>query len=1473
MKNQNNATVTVAALSLPKGNGTIAGMGETLSGIGPDGMMSLSLPLPVSAGRGDAPALSLNYNSGSGNGPFGMGWSCPVMSIARRTARGVPRWQDDDEFIGPDGEVLIPQPSSKSRSSLRGQPVPECTVTRYRPRVERSNFIIEHWVPVLEPQESFWVVYTPDGGLHCLGKSDEARIVNPLSLGDVAVWLLQESVNVLGEHQFWVYKPEKDENCNLEEIAAHPQAAQRYLSQVFYGNVTASDAPFMLTNKPALADWLFCLTFDYGEYGDASAQTFELPDEADWSVRADCFSDYRYGFDLRTRRLCRQVLMYHRLKALAGEAESTPEMTLCGRMSLAYDESPVAATLVSVTRHAVGSDMPASLPPLEFDWSEPAPASDSGWSRLTDLANLNHLQPWQLVDLYGEGMPGILFQDNQAWWYRAPVRQQGGGTTWSAPSPLPAAPSTAVHSLLMDITRDGKPDWVMAQPGMQGYFTLDEDNRWSSFIPIAALPTEFFHPSAQLQDLTGKGNPDLVLIGPASIRLWGASNTCWENMHDVAYTGASTLPTIGRDARSAVVFSDFLGSGQQHLAKIKSDSVTVWPSLGNGQFGEALVIPGFSVPDDEFSPSSLYLADTDGSGSTDILYVQPDRIRVFLNQSGNRFKEASPVMLPDGVRFDDSCQIQVVDLQGLGVASVLLTVPYPRVQHWCCHLNAVKPWLLSAMNNNMGTHRTFTYRSSAQFWLDEKQQYPDRVCRLPFPAHTLWQQTTEDKITGSKLSSEARYYQGVWDARERELRGFAYVEQQDTTLSTFSETDTPPFLLCSWYATGVEDVDSQLSSQFWSGDAKAFSSDAPRLTAWQGNADQLLPLEDDRWWLQRALKGCLLRSESYGLNQSLQKGVPLSISESRWQVRRLSDNSESVPVVMPLQLESRNYHYECITADPVISQSVNLVFNAEGIPVDTLAIHYPRRTGVTSAAYPATLMPGSIVADSQDEQQQHIYLTRSRSRFHTLSTVDTWRPGLPDIQRTDVSSQPESAVPDNGFCLENLTATTGLMSTPAASGDMDSWFEHGGWVFAGKQKVYYTGDSGESPLPAPTSAALVAFTETAVFDKEPGSLVPGMPLTAEDLSAWEYVKMAETTTRDTGQPVVIWSARVGYTDYDPVKFYRPVAQRTSLLTGKMRIEWDKHTCFPVAQTDAAGLRTSISMDYRHLQPVLMTDINDNEHQVVLDGFGRPVARRFSGTEGGTPSGYSAWTKDTFPLPLTVDNALTRQGPVPLASYTTVVADSWMASLTQAPGLTDAQFRAKLSSDGVISASERLCLLAWRRYQRRHAGESLVLALDKWLKQAVRLPPHQLTVVTDSYDTDPAQQQRQTVQFSDGAGRLLQASVRHEAGVTDWLRTATGGLTAAQGSAVTERWAVSGRTEYNNKGLPVRQYQPFFLNDWRYVRDDSARQDLWSDTVFYDAAGREVKTVTAKQSERRTQYYPWFTVKEDENDTAGEVSSS
>ncbi|HAZ75983.1 MAG TPA: hypothetical protein DCX28_05950, partial [Enterobacteriaceae bacterium] len=109
MQQQNtfSSAVSVTPPSLPKGGGALTGMGESLGQAGPTGLAGMSLPLPITAGRGFAPELSLTYGSGSGNSVFGVGWFCETMRITRRTSHGLPQYDEDDEFQGPDGEVLV----------------------------------------------------------------------------------------------------------------------------------------------------------------------------------------------------------------------------------------------------------------------------------------------------------------------------------------------------------------------------------------------------------------------------------------------------------------------------------------------------------------------------------------------------------------------------------------------------------------------------------------------------------------------------------------------------------------------------------------------------------------------------------------------------------------------------------------------------------------------------------------------------------------------------------------------------------------------------------------------------------------------------------------------------------------------------------------------------------------------------------------------------------------------------------------------------------------------------------------------------------------------------------------------------------------------------------------------------------------------------------------------------------------------
>src|SRR2546428_9894348 len=73
-------------ISLPKGPGSIEGLGESFQPTLNTGTAKYGVALKVPPGTaGHAPTLSLSYEGGGGNGPLGFGWSLPMTYVQRRS--------------------------------------------------------------------------------------------------------------------------------------------------------------------------------------------------------------------------------------------------------------------------------------------------------------------------------------------------------------------------------------------------------------------------------------------------------------------------------------------------------------------------------------------------------------------------------------------------------------------------------------------------------------------------------------------------------------------------------------------------------------------------------------------------------------------------------------------------------------------------------------------------------------------------------------------------------------------------------------------------------------------------------------------------------------------------------------------------------------------------------------------------------------------------------------------------------------------------------------------------------------------------------------------------------------------------------------------------------------------------------------------------------------------------------------------
>src|SRR4051812_4101265 len=140
------------AVTLPKGGGAIHGIGEKFAANPVNGTSSMTVPLAVSPGRsGFAPQLSLSYDSGSGNGPFGLGWSLSLTSIARKTDKQLPLYDDgaeSDVYIVSGAEDLVPALRQDGTIFDDTTTVPGFAIRRYRPRIESAFSRIERWTEI-----------------------------------------------------------------------------------------------------------------------------------------------------------------------------------------------------------------------------------------------------------------------------------------------------------------------------------------------------------------------------------------------------------------------------------------------------------------------------------------------------------------------------------------------------------------------------------------------------------------------------------------------------------------------------------------------------------------------------------------------------------------------------------------------------------------------------------------------------------------------------------------------------------------------------------------------------------------------------------------------------------------------------------------------------------------------------------------------------------------------------------------------------------------------------------------------------------------------------------------------------------------------------------------------------------------------------------------------------------------------------
>jgi RHS repeat-associated protein len=1429
---------------LPKGGGAIKGIGEKFAANPVTGTGSVSVPLAVSPGRsGFGPTSSLRYDSGAGNGAFGFGWSHSLPMVTRKTDKGLPRYTDDpeDTFILSGAEDLVPELEDRGRrrSERRAEDGREYTVLRYRPRIEGLFARIERWTD-LGSGEAHWRSVTGDNVTTVYGKDAGSRIADPADPRRVFSWLICQSHDDKGNIVVYEYKAEDSDGVDL--TVAHERnrgrSANRYLKRIRYGNRVSR----LVEPDPSQDGWMFEVVLDYGEHDQDDPHPGE---SRPWPCRRDPFSSYRAGFEVRTYRLCRRVLMFHHFP----DEDGVGRNCLTRSTDLRYREDPVASFVESVVqsgyrRHPDGGYRKKSLPPLEFRYTEAV--IDEKLHTVEDVENLPtglDDSAYQWVDLDGEGVSGVLTEQANGWFYKENL----GDAHFGPLRQVTAVPSTTAlrGQQLVDLAGDGQLDLVDFDSVTPGFFERTQDAGWEPFKAFRSLPNlDWDNPNLRLVDLTGDGHAD-VLVTEDDVFSW------YPSLAEEGFAPARHVhPTqdeehgprlLLADREQSIHLADMSGDGLTDLVRIRNGEVCYWPSLGYGRFGPKVTMadaPWFDEQD-QFDQRRVRIADVDGSGATDIIYLHRSSVRIYRNAAGNGWLRARA--LPFAVTNTDT--VSTVDLFGNGTACLVWSSPLPseagRPLRYVDLMGGQKPHLLVRVRNNLGAETHVQYAPSTKFYLADKKAGRPWITRLPFPVHVVERVETVDRISRNRFVTRYAYHHGYFDGVEREFNGFGMVEQWDTESFAALDADAtnvdeashvPPVLTRTWFHTGAF-LDRDRISRLFEGE---YHQDLGDLVL----PDTVLPdlplSLDEQRQACRALKGSVLRQEIYALDGSEAAVRPYTVSERNYTVKLLQPAADDDAVFFVHPRESLTAHHERklypvgdqLRPDPRVSHDLVLTVDDYGNVLRSVSVGYGRDHRD----------PDPTLTDADHERQHRTHVVYSENDYtNPIDQPDAYRTPLqcetrqweilgltPDVHRPGATSL---------FGFDELVDELGSISHELSYEEWDA--DPAGLTAPSLRltehvRILYRRDDLTGPLPLGVLEPLALPFESYHLAFTPSLLTGLYGERVDDALLAETGGYVRHAAHDgwwipTGR--VFYSsgaadppdAELAYARehfFMPQRFQDPFRAVTSvtydgydLLTQQLRDPVDN--MITAGERDTDGQLVTNGNDYRVLQARLVMDANRNRAEVAFDTLGMVVANSVMGK----PEEHLGDTLDGFDADPDEDLVARYLGD-PLADPHRLLQ----------------------------GATTRLVYDLFA-YQRTEFDEQ-------------PQPPVVATLARETHVSDLADGVRTKIQhsfsYSDAFGREIQKKVQAEPGpLTD------------DGTEINPRWVGTGWTIFNNKAKPVRKYEPFFSATHRF---EFAMFVGVSPVLFYDPVDRVVATLHPDDTWEKVVFDPWHQASWDANDT-------
>ena len=1086
-------------LSTGRGGGALRGTKGEFNCDAHTGSAKLSIPLPFTPDReGTVPPVSLSYDSGNGNGPFGLGWNLGCPRIERSTSRRLPLYMDseDSDVFTLSGADLVCIAEEKRGTT---------TVRHYRLQSESQFSRIEFRKE--SSGETSFCVFGSDGSQSTYGDSAESRVEDPQYPGHVFAYLVSRSEDALG---------------NVVRYRYCADGANRHLLQVLYGNKVPG------TTSLLPDDFHLGLLFAYAE-------------------RDDVYVNRKPGFEVRCGLRCESATLYHGFGSASLFSDENKVRSLsfqytagCGGISLL--EKVVESGLRVLADGTMESE---SLPPMTFSYFPFVLGKE--WrefdrSSVSDIPGGFTSAEW--VDLYGEGIAGLLMDCGGKWYFK---HNLGNGRLSSASEvgdrPVPGTPSG-----LADVEGNGVLALVENGGANAGASFLDESGKFGPRRKFGSVPwIDWEKSDIKFMDLDGDGRSEVVVAEDGRIRVYlsggmkGYGNAIYRY-----FTEPGEKPVlVSKSPDEAVFAADMTGDGLADLVRVRFSQVCYWPNYGHGRFGSAIymenapLLGGFK----DFNPANLTVADIDGSGTTDLLYREGDRLHIYRNCLGKSFESVDTISLPG-----KGGTVKSADVLGTGLSTIVFGSPLfadvsasPRY----LPLQGGRTNVMSGYTNGTGAQVDIEYTPSTAYYLEDKLSGNPWTTKLPYVVQCVSKVVSRDLVTGWDRTETYAYRDGYHDPDFREFRGFGSVVLREQECGIDPETD--------------QDI-RETRTDFYLGR----SSERPTLDCAQAMTT--------RQWQE----GC---RSFQGMPRSRKV---LSVNRDGTEIKEFSTTSWTyrAKFIVEARLPGDRFRngscWQCIqesetasfreSADdtPRTNATFTLDTDAYGRPLLSASVWYGRGGS----------KPDDVPDVVWNEQKKNfVTFTETRYTQDCEHTSGRFRMGL---QESSASYEKTGHAASDLESAQSLNALFVNATKPYK-------------VLAREDVVFYD-DSLSAPRTDGTCglAGLVYERYGLAFESQALSSIYGNSVDASDMAAAGYVLRDGDWYRKSGRNV--------YAQDAALNFYRPCGIEDA-FGNLASVAYDAHSWLVESVTDAVGNTVSADNDYHYMSPRTVTDANGNRTAV------------------------------------------------------------------------------------------------------------------------------------------------------------------------------------------------------------------------------------------------------------------------------------